>query len=350
MISSAHFVDNVGHPETAISVPQTVRHVLPLFQQNKGQFLTDTLQYLYEETTKTHFYAIHRDDQQVTGDLDATKQRYTELKARLLWHMGYPGAKIVEVVGNSTAYSLLGTQRAWRFLEAHLPIDAIWLYGYTAQAHPDGTKCVNGTVADLIERKGHGDKTLGALVAYHSLHALEEGGWGGALLPRYLLIYGDDETNDATGTHFGEDITTSDFLADKLLLLDGGIQSFRQACNFFLLEKPIVSLSNLQASLSTFQDCDLRTWGDSDFGDSFQPSECGLFSASGFLQFLRRRAMANPEFASEEWLEAEARAYFETHLFGDPAKTNLAAKQKAFNDAWRFFKQHKLYEKLHFLD
>ncbi len=321
------------HPKREL-MTTSVKRMLPILQTKGGEFLTQTMQHIYDETTQTHCYGIHRNEQQVEDDIKATRKRYSEIKSRLLAKMELsPDTPFIEIVGDSAAYSPTGTTRTLHFLDQYLPIDAVWIYGYTGHTKDNGTKCVNAAVSYLAEKRNHLDKTIGNLVGFHSPAALDEWGCTGPDLNHYILVYGDDETNRKTGTVFGDDITTSDFLSDRLLLAGGGIQSFRQACNFFLLERPVLAIDELRGDNTRFAVLPDGTRKD-------------YFSAPEFLQFIKMRIASCKEVISEDLLNAWYNSYLRTHLLADPKRNDYDTKQKLLDEAWKLFKEHRLYEKL----
>lgn len=261
-----------------------------------------------------------------------TVKRYAEIKSHILQQMKLsPNTSILEVVGDSAPFSPMGIREAMRFLQRSIsPHNAI-VYGYNGYSELDGTKCVNGAVSAYIAEQGLVGQTIGSLVGFHTPMALDSWGYSGPQLRHYLLIYGEDESNRDTGTLFGDDITTSDFLSDRLLMLEGGIQSFRQACNFLLLGRPIVALTGLRSDMTA----------ETDGAPSY-------FTASEFLQFIKDKVEGcNQKILSDAVLNEWRDEYFCGRLLSNPKKGDCDARKKLFNDAWQFFKVEKLYTRLH---
>lgn len=333
-----------------INISKEVRELNLSFQKREGKYLTDTVQIIKDQNTGACFYGIHRDEQMVTNQdgqeyFEATQKRYAEIKSHILQQMQLqPNTPLLQVVGDSAAFSLIGTQKAMRFLQTHLPSYSAVAYGYTGHSEPDGTKCVNAAVSAYVVEKGLTRQTIGNLVGFHTPTALDSWRCSGPELNHYLLVYGKDESNRETGTVFGDDITTSDFLSDRLIMLEGGIQSFRQACNFLLLGRPIVALTGLRGEKTRFglaEDGNLKNY----------------FTAPEFLQFMKDKiknletsdACSNEPYEDHlikvlnEWFDE----YLSNHLFSDPKSKDYDTKKKLLDDAWKLFKAERLYTRLH---
>lgn len=148
-----------------------------------------------------------------------------------------------------------------------------------------------------------------------------------------MIVYGDDETSRETGTVFGDDVITSDFFADSMLLLEGGTQSFRQACNALLLNQKITILQDLRSSAKAFAKEEILT---------------PYFSAAKFLKDLSFHISEKKGNVSEVILQNWCRDYFGPGkcYVADPKKETFDTKQKLLNDAWDLFIKEKLYLKI----
>ena len=341
---------NLVHAPTSIS--HRIRALNLSFQRREGKYLTDTVQFLKDNNTGAHFYGIHRDEQMVINrdgqeHFERTERRYDQIKSHILKQMGLqPNTPILQVVGDSAAFSLTGTRRAMSFLQNHLSPNSAIAYGYTGHSEPDGAKCVNAAVSAYIIEQGLTKQTIGNLVGFHTPTALDSWGCTGPELNHYLLVYGKDESSRETGTVFGDDITTSDFLSDKLIMLEGGIQSFRQACNLLLLGRPIVALAGLRGDRTRFA-----------IAEDGKPKN--YFTAPEFLQFMKdkvKRLEISGDCSSglyddllitdtilNGWLDE----YLSNHLLSDPKRKDYDTKKKLLDDAWKLFKTERLYARLH---
>lgn len=294
--------------------------VLGEFQKRQGLWVTSHCQTL--SIGDVHYYGIQKEEQ-LQGSTKSTRWLYQRLKFHLLQGMGLtPSTPIVQIVGDSAPFSKDGTKRAKELLQQRLSPSVAILYGYTGHAKEDGTRCVNGAVTDVIAEKELGHHTLGNIVGFHTPTALKSWGCSGPPLQHYLLVYGMDETCRERGTVFGDDVTTSDFLGDELILLEGGAQSFRQVCNALLLDQPLTILSGLR-----------------DPERASAPDGTPYFSAARFLRDVARQSED-----LEEWYESyfgQGKCYV-----GDPRKPDFDTKQKLLDAAWALFMAEKLYLKL----
>lgn len=314
---------------------QALKH----FQQNQGQWITFHCQHI--QLGEIHYYGVRVNDQMQKPDdlsqsLLATRRVYQEMKQNILQKMGLSSdTEIVQVVGDSSPFSQEGTKQAKEFLSFHLPVNGVVLYGYTGHETMDGTRCVNAAVSNIMAERGHLNKTIGNLVGFHTPMALNEWGSTGPELQHYIVVYSDDESSPEKGTAFGDDITTSDFFADRLLVLDGGAQSFMQICNALLLDQKINILSGL------------RTPEKSEVIDS-QGNETPYFSASQFLHDIASFVKERGEPLSERELQQWYHNYFGPGkcYAGDPQKPDFNKKQKMIDESWAFFIQHRLDRKL----
>ena len=326
----------------SLNISQKVKEMVLNLQKKQGTFLTETMQCIKNQETESCFYGIQSDEQMVKDqdgqeNINDTVKRYAEIKAHILQKMGLqPNFPVLQVVGDSAAFSLQGTQKAMKFLQQHLSSHSAIAYGYTGHFGSDGTQCVNAAVSTYIIQNGLVGQTIGNLVGFHTPTALDSWGCSGPTLNHYLLVYGKDESRRETGTVFGDDITTSDFLSDQLIMLEGGIQSFRQACNFLLLERPIIALTGLRGEKTRFA---LTEDGQSK----------NYFTAPEFLEFMKNKVKDGKEETtpSDEILNGWYDEYLHTRLLSDPKRGDYDTKKKLLDDAWKLFKGEKLYKKLH---
>lgn len=319
------------------------------FQQQKGKWITPNCQYIQEGNV--HYYGIHKSRQMQAQDgiesVLLTRQCYQEMKSHVLQNMKLqPDTKVIQVVGGCSSFSKEGTERAKEFLRSQLKKDSLVLYGYAGMAESDGARCVNAAVSDVIfeENMQLQGQTVANLVGFHTPTALKEWGYSGPDLQHYVIVYGDDETSRETGTVFGDDVITSDFFADSLLMLEGGVQSFRQACNALLHHQKITVLPDLRAPSKALAKEFIR--GDSER----EPREIltPYFGSAKFLKDLTVFISENNGNVSETMLQGWYRNYFGQGkcYVVDLKKGNSDTKQKLLNDAWDLFIKEKLYLKI----
>ena len=249
------------------------------------------------------------------------------MKVHVLQNMGMSSdCEIIQVVGGCSAFSREGTDRAKDFLRAQISPNCAILYGYTGTKEQNGAMCdVNAAVADVAEELNMLDQTIANVVGFDTPRALTEWGSLGAALEHFVIVYGDDESSEVTGTLFGDDVITSDFFADKLLMLDGGVQSFRQACHALLLNQKIIALSGVKAE-----------------------GKSTYFIAVQFLKQLAQDLLESGTADPEEYLKQWFLNYFRDGkcYVCDPNKRTFATKQKQLEAAWDLFLREKLYLKI----
>lgn len=308
------------------------------FQRQEGQWITPNCQLIKEG--HIHYYGIHKDHQYQTSQSE-TRCLYQTLKSHILQHMNLSAnTDVIQVVGDSASFSPEGTEKAKFFLKNHLSSDSAVLYGYTGHSEPDGTRCVNAAVTDVICEKNMQDKVIANLVGFHTPTALSQWGCTGPALQHYVIVYGDDESCREKGTVFGDDVVSSDYFADQLLMLDGGAQSFRQACHALLLNQKITILPDLRAISKAYK-TEMT-------GEEGQPREVKTpyFNASHFLQEVAD--LIARENSNEECLQVWYEGYFGIGkcYIGDPNRGDFDTKQKLMDDAWKLFIESKLYLKI----
>jgi len=308
------------------------------FRDEQGEWISRNCQHLQEG--EVHYYGIHK-NQQMCSSINSdpivfTRQVYQKMKSEVLDNMRLPtDTKVIQVVGDSSApFSQEGTMRAKEFLKEQLTKNCVVSYGYTGIRKNDGTRCVNAAVSDVVFENEIEGQVVANLVGYHTSTALKEWGNSGPDLRHYVIVYGDDERSQESGTLFGDDVITSDFFADSLLLLDGGAQSFRQACNALLLDQKITVLSGLRTPERThLKEGILNT---------------PYFVAAKFLKELSQLISEKKDIISETFLQEWYQNYFGPGkcYVGSPTNPNFSTKQQLLNDAWSLFINKKLYDKI----
>ena len=261
----------------------------------------------------THYYEIHRESQTSTSLADLKKIVQITLK---LTDENY----IVQVIGDSRPFSIEGTATGLRFLDRAIETHAYVLYGYTGCSFRSGVKCVNALTSAYLESHALLDKAIASVVGYQTVSTLSSGSCRAPDLSNYVVVYGDNETSVKTGTFFGDDIETSDYLADRLVLLEGGCQSFIQACNILSMGKPICSLTGLR-----------------------DRSSQSYFSAAEFLHFIATESSkVGEEEIDREFLDSLKNKYLLSHSLADPKKPHYKKKIALLEKAWNLFVEKRL--------
>jgi len=302
------------------------------FQRKEGSLVADFVQHIFDEKNGIHFFGIHKKDQMDTST-EKTSKKYTQFKRELARIIGLdPEMPVVQVIGDSVAYSSEGTSRSLKFLETALATDALILYGFTGHEESDGTKCVNAATSHVVTSCGWLARTVGNVVAFHTPTALTSWHCSAPGLEHYIVVYGDDERSKTTGTLFGDDVTTSDFTSDSFFLLEGGVQSFRQVCNALLLGKPVKAINRLR--------------GEKSLGMHKADGLFPYFSAVDFIQYIRNHIEAQPSSVTTEQLNEWKIEYFKTHFLADPERPDYSTKGVLFEEAWKIFLENRLYHRL----
>ncbi len=265
-----------------------------------------------------HYYGIHKASQKTPDSLaDLKKIIHITLKLN-------PENKIVQVIGDTCPFGSEGTRIAYDFLKIAISINDYVLYGYTGLINIKSEKCANALTSSFLTDHNLLDNGIGSVVGYQTNRAFLSG-CSAPDLNHYVVVYGDDETRPEGSCLFGEAIDTSDFLADRFILLEGNIQSFAQACNALAMEKPIRALSLIR----------------------HVPSRV-FFSASRFLYYIKSyfekysSAVATPKLLNEL-----KDCFLRLHPIADVGGRYYPAKLRSFNTAWTFFVENRLHEKLH---
>lgn len=299
------------------SLTERIPTLINRFLNEEGAWISKNCQHIKQEGI--HYFGIRKDQQPQDRIL------YQDIKKYVLQTIEMsPDTELIQIVGDSMEYSQEGTKRAKEFLDKNFHSNAAILYGYTGHKNQDGRRCVNASVTDVIEEKKWENRTIGNIVGYHTPMALEKWGCSGPELNAYFIVYGDDETSREKGTVFGDDVITSDFLADRLLVLDGGAQSFRQICNALLTDQKIIVLA------------DLRT------PERKHVLENGVqtkyFVAAEFLR----------EASKQEDMQNWYSNYFGKGkvYIADPKKYDFDTKQDLMDSAWKVFIENKLHLKI----
>lgn len=326
--------------DASITIAQNISHLVRKFQKKEGEWITRNCQYI--QMDEVNYYGIHKNSQlQATNE--ETRKLYQKLKSHVVQKMKLPPTtEFIQVIGGCTAFTREGTDRAKKFLIAHFSQTTHAIsYGYTGLNEDNGTRCdVNAAVSDVVFTLGIQDRTVANVVGYHTPLALNTWGSSGPPLKHFIIVYGDDESCSEKGTVFGDDVITSDFFADRLLLLDGGIQSFRQTCTALLLDQKIIALSGFRTEKSDFIE---------EASDHSQGTVKTHYFAA--VQFLKDVTAALKDTTSTNH-DAHLNQWFERY-FGKgkcyicrPNKGTIDTKQKLLHEAWKLFVDKKLYLKI----
>ncbi len=232
---------------------------------------------------------------------------------------------MVQIVGDSSPFSLDGTKFAEAFLLQELKSAAIIEYGYTGY-DVNGRLDVNGLVNKFIESNPEaGQKTLANIVD-QSFYAIKNWGVKGSPLVRnFLYVFKAILANIVSGTRFGDDVLASDMillpdLGDYLVCLEGGVQSFLQVINSLERSVPVKILRNLR-----------------------EENRKGFFSAADFLWQMRDL----PGNLSDLEIEKHISTYLNSiEAIWDVTRPDHESKKALFERAMKRFLDLKLFLKI----
>lgn len=286
---------------------------------------------LFTLAKKSHrFFGIHKKHQEslLLGDF---RQNKLFLKDYIFKHLELNRqTKILQVIGDSAVFSPAATKTAQEYLERFLNADeSLVLWGYTGHVNKDtGAKDTNQLVNDWLDANSDRPKrTLANIVDFHTPQAIES--WNSSILTsnrNFYMVYGDAK--------FGDDIISSDLITDSAVVLEGGIQTFRQMMNLLLFDLQIHCIYNIRNKIKPVV-------------SSFQYE--GFFSATEFLdllaQYIKTRTFQGFKIAEKD-MEEFKNNYLRTHFLFDPKKPDASTKQNLFDAAWRLFIQERLWTKV----
>ena len=162
---------------------------------------------------------------------DQMKVDYDKLRQNLPAEMGIDKeAKFDQIVGETNAYSLEGTDRCKAHLNYYLkqnPKNA-FLWGLTGKSIDKTRLSANTLVNTLLDTHPElAKRFIANIVDFHTVQAITK--WGCKIsenIVNFYLIYSANEPK----VLFGDDVPSSDNLTNNTVIcFDGGIQSLRQA-------------------------------------------------------------------------------------------------------------------------
>jgi|GEM_PF-2621189 len=244
----------------------------------------------------------------------------------LLSYVSAKSRQYTEFVGDTTTqFTVEGTTIARRFIAEHAEKAGMIGYGYTGYRKDGCTRYDGNSILSTLfeENPVLGRKAFGNIVG-HNVIALEKWGcWATRNVGAYVIVYNDCGMDEGF-TKFGEDIPASDHIfnaedGDKLVLTEGGAQSFKQACNA------------LRAGIKIQAMYGLRT-----------PENLRFFStAEFFAQF--QEACARGEVSSPETAKRVLDKYLETHEAWNKSAVDADTKEKLFYESVESFWKEGLY-------
>lgn len=316
---------NHAFEEKKIKIANQLSQIALEFSNGKGRMLEGSGGLEFIEREGKRIFGVHKDNQNAL--------HFQTVRAHILQNLGvHPDTKTVQIVGDSGRFSLEGTKNGKEFLEKRLPKNHLILWGYTGKESENGCTEVNQMVNQLIEADPSFLKnSLANVVDFHTVEAITK--WGCSIAPNnqnFYLVYGNAK--------FGDDMISSDYLTDEAFIIEGGIQSFGQLCNFISKGIPSQGIYNLRGENNP---------------DGFNAEKgqfLTYFSTCEFIDQLKKK-IENEGSLTKVQVENFKNDYLkpqkgpERHLF-NPSRADASTKQALFDTAWKQFIEKSLWMKL----
>jgi hypothetical protein len=201
-------------------------------------------------------------------------------------------------------------------------------YGYTGHEDKD-VRDANGLVNEYVRMHPEQSHRFLANIVGHTVVALEK--WkcqAASSVSHFVTVYNDAGMTEGKHTMFGDDVIASDHLMEKkdgdcLVMLEGGMQSFKQAINVLNRDIPIYALTGIRT----------------------EKGKKGFFSASDYLGQVSEALKVKPDFSTAE-LRTLTDEYLKTRQAWDPAKGDAPTKAALFEASMREFISEGAYKKL----
>jgi hypothetical protein len=258
---------------------------------------------------------------------------YAALRKLLSLYTGKTSSPMIQVVGDSSQFSVNGTLQARTFISQFLRDDYLIEYGFTGHDtwKINQTMDTNSFVTEYAKANPNQAYRIVGNVVGQTVTALET--WDCTASNNvncFVVVYNDKGMQEGF-TKFGDDVLVSDFImsaayGDKLILVEGGAQSFKQAANALEHNIPIEALYGIGIR---------------------KPDDRKFFSTSQFFAFLTINSEGSD---TANLTEARARELFEIYLADhkawNPTRPDADTKEKLFRaSAEDFFNKH-LYKKI----
>lgn len=286
----------------------------------------------------------------------AQKELYFEgFKKKLLNEVGLKKGNIIQVVGDSGAYSPTASQDVQKFLSLFMDAKkgSLLEYGLTGHRKHSGS-CVNDSLSQWRDNVGKGVPLIANIVDYGTTWVINDFNCTvSEAFDVLVFVYDknkgkplfdkdgnpkiDSKTNKQKinpGAHFGSDTPISDNVPDELLCVDGGAQSFLQLINTLKQGKPVVALSNLR--------------GDENPGTKYKDKDGveryhTMFSAADFFNMLSKET-------TQETTAKEAKNLFDNYLakypIVNPNKYDASTKNALLEEGFSKFIKNELWKTL----
>lgn len=189
---------------------------------------------------------------------------FSEFKEKVIKLMNIPATKALQLIGDSSLFSKEGSDFARKILREEFDKSNLIEYGYTGYMN-NGQLCVNSFITEYLNENPTAAYKVLANIVGHTHVALNEWGTTGSTFVRnFVVVYSNDGMTkkpiyDENGlkisgyTTFGDDIIMSDYILqskdeDRIICVEGGVQSLRQVMNAVALNIPVCFIYNVRTT------------------------------------------------------------------------------------------------------
>lgn len=202
-----------------------------------------------------HFFGVEQDKQ--------TQVPFAKFKAKVAELMRVSPAKMIEIVGDSFQFSEQGSNYVRKYLRELFAGNHIIGYGYTGYIKGKELD-INSFLNEYLDEHPKEAYKVLANILGHTHMALNQwhGVRGSGQVRNFVVVYNSDgmtkepaynkEGVKTSGfTTFGDDIVISDHVlqpkeGDRIVCVEGGVQSFRQVMNALALNVPVDLIYNVR--------------------------------------------------------------------------------------------------------
>jgi hypothetical protein len=287
-----------------------------IFNEGSAVGLQGTRGLDYFERDGFRYFGVEKDGQNF---LD-----FVEVKKTILQKLGMSAdTPIVQVVGDSDWFTEAGALFAknYVFKDLNANKNALVLYGFTGHRSQEPEKYdVNGIVNEWMSQDSErADRVLANIVDSATVGVIEKYKCDVSLENKnFYLVHGD--------ANFGDDVLSSDMITDKVICLEGGIQSLRQVINCIHGDAPATCLYNLR-----------------------DPQK-NMLSAAGFLKtfvdYANEMNLDVKDLTNGQVAMIIDQYKKERDLLFDPTRHDAGTKSHLFNEAIEMFINEEVWRKL----
>ena len=288
-------IENLLFPLPKKEIVEKIKTVSEIFSNYNSQEI------IYRYESNYCFWGIREDDQK--------KIKFQNFRAEILKSMNLPsGTDIIQIIGDSFYQTRTGTVLIKKFISEQISNEKILIeWGYTGL---DNTEIpisdINQIVNELIDTCNI--PSIANIVDFHTVEAIEKWGCSISRMNRHFILV----FNKSHRVMFGDDTKISDGLCDKLICIEGGIQSFLQCVNALKQDKEIYGLYGTR-------------------------SNNRYFSAAEFLDICSNLSEIGFHKINE---------YMASKLLFDKDRSDSLTKDKLFKKAWKKFMVNQLWYKV----